>query len=397
MIMAGLAFTDQVPFSTVYLHGLVRDEQGRKMSKTLGNVIDPLEVMDTFGTDALRFTLLTGSTPGNDMNLSLQRVEANRNFANKLWNAGRLVLMSLEDAPAEGDESIELTAADRWIKGRLAQLIHQVDRLFEAYQYGEAGRQIYDFFWSEYADWYLEIAKLQLKQGGDRAWLTAKTMVDILDACLRLLHPFTPYVTEELWGHLKTACQEHAAALGPADGWEEALIVAAWPKAGEISADDQSLMTRFDLLMEIIRAIRNLRSEKNVEARRQIPTMIAAGEEADFLTSQSEVLEKLAHLDADQLEIVSTYSTTPEEAIPLVAAGVEIYLPLAGLLDVEAEKERLTAELKEVEGQISRVSQLLTGPFSEKAPAEVVQKEKDRLAALQDTAAKLEDQLAALS
>jgi valyl-tRNA synthetase len=396
MIMSGLAFTKEVPFETVYLHGLVRDEHGRKMSKTLGNVIDPLEVMDTYGTDALRFTLLTGSTPGNDMNLSLQRVEANRNFANKLWNAGRLVLMSLDDAPKNGDEGTEMTAADRWITSRLGQLIDQVDRLFEAYQYGEAGRQIYDFFWSEYADWYLEIAKLQLRQGGDRGWLTAKTMVAVLDACLRLLHPFTPYVTEELWGHLKAACQAHSDSFSPPSDWEEALIVAAWPEAEDVGADDEAVIQQFELLMEIIRAIRNLRSEKNVEARRRIPAVIAAGTEAAFLSSHTEVLEKLANLSPEQLEIVEALPSAPEDAIPLVAAGVEIYLPIAGLLDVEAEKDRLTAELGEVEGQIDRVSQLLAGPFSEKAPKEVVQKEKDRLESLQDTAGKLKDQLAAL-
>jgi valyl-tRNA synthetase len=396
MIMTGLAFTGEVPFRTVYLHGLVRDEQGRKMSKTLGNVIDPLELMDTYGTDALRFTLLTGSTPGNDMSLSLQRVEANRNFANKLWNAGRLVLMSLKQAPTDGVNTTEPTEADRWITGRLQQVIQEVERLFDAHQYSEAGRQIYDFFWSEYADWYLEIAKLQMRDEGNRAWMTARTMAGILDACLRLLHPFIPYVTEEIWTHLKSSCQEHSESFQPSYGWEQALIVAAWPEAISVSQEDESLMDSFGLLMEVIRAIRNVRSEKNVEARRRIPALIVAGDEEPFLATQRHVLESLANLDETELEIVSSVASPPENAIPLVAAGVEVYLPLAGLLDVEAEKDRLASELAEVKAQIDRVSTLLDGPFTSKAPSEVVQKEKDRLAALDDTAAKLEEQINAL-
>jgi valyl-tRNA synthetase len=217
MIMLGLEFTGRAPFHTVYLHGLVRDELGRKMSKTLGNVIDPLEVMDEFGTDALRFTLLTGSSPGNDMNLSLQRVEANRNFANKLWNAGRLILSLVERAPSEPEQEPPLTTADDWIRARTRGLIREVDRLFAKHQYGEAGKQTYEFFWSEFADWYLEIAKLQSQEGGPRAWTTAWMAVHVFDTCLRLLHPFTPFVTEELWGHLQRACGLSGPC--PEGGW----------------------------------------------------------------------------------------------------------------------------------------------------------------------------------
>ena len=208
MIMTGLEFTGQIPFHTVYLHGLIRDEHGRKMSKSYGNVIDPLPVMDELGTDALRFTLLVGSTPGNDMNLSLKKVEANRNFANKLWNAGRLVLSLLAKAPAAPQSEPQWTMADGFVHGRLKALTRDVERLFQTFQYGEAGRQIYEFFWSEFADWYLEIAKLQVADGGDRAFYTANLTVRVFDYILRLLHPFTPFVTEELWGHLKRACQE---------------------------------------------------------------------------------------------------------------------------------------------------------------------------------------------
>ena len=228
MIMDGLEFTGQIPFHTIYLHGLIRDENGRKMSKSYGNVIDPLIVMDELGTDALRFTLLVGSSPGKDMNLSLKKVEANRNFANKIWNAARFVLGSLEQVidspPPSLEETPAPTLADQWISARLESLVRDVERLFQNYQYGEAGRQIYDYFWNEFADWYLEIAKLQLVEGGFRAYATARNLVQVLDTCSRMLHPFTPFVTEEIWGHLKAAAEEVNPPFLPLHGstWEEA-------------------------------------------------------------------------------------------------------------------------------------------------------------------------------
>jgi valyl-tRNA synthetase len=396
MIMMGLEFTGKVPFTTVYLHGLVRDEHGRKMSKTLGNVIDPLEVMDEFGTDALRFTLLTGSTPGNDMNLSLQRVEANRNFANKLWNAGRLVLMALKQAPAEAPESVEPTTVDRWILARLDALLVDVDRLFNSHQYGEGGRQVYEFFWGEFADWYLEIAKLQLKESEARAWLTAKTMVSVFDTCLRLLHPFTPFVTEELWGRLKAACQMHPAGFEPEGGWEDDLIVARWPEPAEMDVSDSQTVVQFERMMELVRAIRNIRSERGVEARRRIPAIISAGDMVAFLSAQKQAIATLAHLDDERLELHASLESPPTDAIPLVVGTMEAYLPLKGLLDLDAERDRLTKELDEVQSQIDRVEQLLSGPFSERAPQSVVKKERDKLQALQESSEKLTAQLSAL-
>ena len=212
MIMDGLEFTGQVPFSTVYLHGLVRNEDGQKMSKSKGTGIDPLPVMEEFGTDALRFTLLVGSTPGNDTNLSLKKVEGNRNFANKIWNAGRFVISAINPSPlppfpgsrASSRAKAEWSLADSWIWARLYALVREVERLFQAYQYGEAGRQIYEFFWNDFADWYVEVAKLQMQKEETREQ-TVVTLVRVLDMCLRLLHPFTPFVTEELWGHLRQA------------------------------------------------------------------------------------------------------------------------------------------------------------------------------------------------
>jgi len=396
MVMMGLAFTNQPPFHTIYLHGLVRDEQGRKMSKTIGNVIDPLEVMDEFGTDALRFTLLTGSTPGNDMNLSLQRVEANRNFANKLWNAGRLVLMALDKAPVGPEDSPEPTVADRWIETRLNRLLRDVDRLFNNYQYAEAGRQIYEFFWGEFADWYLEIAKLQLDEGADRTWLTAWTMAYIFDTCLRLLHPFTPYVTEELWGILKGACQDKPSRYAPGDGWEEALIVAQWPEPPSKVLEEDQIVERFSMIMDLVRAIRNLRSERKVEPARQIAAIIVGGELTDLLKSLQQAIAVLAKLDPEQFQIHPSLTTAPPESVPLVVGPIEAYLPLAGMVDLAAERARLTKELDEVNEQITRIGELLAGSFSERAPKNVVEKERKKLASLEESADKITGQLKSL-
>ncbi len=302
MIMMGLEFTGRLPFDTVYLHGLIRDEQGRKMSKTLGNVIDPLEVMDEFGADALRLTLLTGSTPGNDMNLSVPRVQANRNFANKVWNAGRLVLSAVERLPAGPAERPSPTLADRWILARRGQLLANVDRLFENFQYGEAGRQIYEFFWGEFADWYLEAAKLQASEGPGRARSTAEIMVTVLDTCLRLLHPYTPFVTEELWQRLRDACQAHPSGLTPPGGWGEALIVAAWPTGASEAHDDEAIR-RFELLREVVRTIRNARAEKQIDAGRRVGAVLGAGSELTWLREQAPLLCLFARLDEGGLTL----------------------------------------------------------------------------------------------
>jgi len=396
MIMMGLEFTGKAPFHTVYLHGLVRDGDGRKMSKSLGNVIDPLQVMDEFGTDALRFTLLTGSTPGNDMNLSLQRVEANRNFANKLWNAARLVLMAVDRAPEAPGQAPELTPADRWITARQARLEREVDRLLGSYQFGEAGRQVYEFFWSEFADWYLEVGKLQLDLGGGRAWLTAKIMVDVLDTCLRLLHPFTPFVTESLWGHLRAACQAQAKGFGPQAGWEDALIVAGWPEAPAEADTEEEDVWAFEDVMAVIRAVRNLRSERGVEPSRQIAAMIQAGDQTELFESQRQTLCALAHIDADRLDIRERLDRAPDHAIPLVVGTTEIFLPSADLFDVDVERRRLQAEMAEIQGQIERLEGLLSGAFAERAPQDVVEKERKRLEDYRLTYGKLQSQVDAL-
>ncbi len=393
MIMFGLEFTGDIPFKTVYLHGLIRDGNGRKMSKTYGNVIDPLEVMNDFGTDALRFTLLVGSTPGNDMNLSIERVEANRNFANKIWNAGRFVISNINRSPMKPIDEPDWTLADSWIWARLQSLIIDVERLFQNYQYGEAGRQIYDFFWSEFADWYIEVAKLQLAVGGDRAFYTIQTLSRVLDLCLRLLHPFTPFVTEELWGHLKSVAQDHSEHLTPKGGWPEALILAQWPEARLEEGWEAEKVADFNIIREVVRSIRNLRAEKNVQPGRRIPATLVSADYSDILMEQSASVSALAYLDHDLLTILDSIPKKPEENIALVVGSVEIYLPLMGLIDVDEERYRLEKDLRDTNAQIERLEQLLSSPFTDKAPPEVVQKERDKLRDYKDTAARLNKQL----
>jgi len=403
MIMDGLEFTGEIPFHTVYLHGLIRDEDGRKMSKTYGNVIDPLVVMDELGTDALRFTLLVGSTPGKDMNLSLDKVEANRNFANKIWNATRLVLGSLErvaQTPMPNEETEPVpTLADQWISARLVSLIRDVERLFQNYQYGEAGRQIYDFFWNEFADWYVEIAKLQLTEGDRQAYATARNLVQVLDTCLRLLHPFTPFVTEELWGHLKAAAGNVNPPIYPlqASGWEEALIVAHWPEITPENPWETQAISDFSLVMDVVRAIRNLRAEKNVKPKQYIPATLVGGDHTVVLQRQSATIAHLARLDIEKFTIHETMGSKPDGSIALVIGSIEAYLPLEGLVDTAEQRTRLEKELTETTSQIERLEALLSSPFAEKAPANVVEKERSKLSTYLEKAEKIKSQLETLN
>jgi len=396
MIMSGLEFTGEIPFDTVYLHGLIRDEGGRKMSKTYGNVIDPLTVMEEMGTDALRFTLLVGSTPGNDMNLSLKKVEANRNFANKLWNVGRFVTSSISRAPASPQAEPDWTLADSWIWARMQNLVNDVERLFQNYQYGEAGRQIYDFFWGDFADWYIEIAKLQLDEGSDRAYYTASTIAKVLDISLRLLHPFTPFVTEELWGHLQHACKEHDLNIYPAGNWPSALIIAPWPEPRRPEGWEGGRLADFSLIQDIVRAIRNLRAEKGVKPGHRIPAILVSEGKGAVLSNQYKALAALAQLDVEQLSITDHLTTKPERHIGLVVGPVEVYLPLTGLVDQVEERARLEKDLAEIKSQIERLETLLGGAFAEKAPPAVVRKEQEKLDTYIVTAEKLRSQLDAL-
>jgi valyl-tRNA synthetase len=394
MIMMGLEFTGEVPFHTVYLHGLIRDEHGRKMSKTYGNVIDPLTVMDDLGTDALRFTLLVGATPGNDMSLSVKKVEANRNFANKIWNVGRFVINAIDSisrAERSASEDEVWPLADSWIWARLQQLVRDVERLFQTFQYGEAGRQIYEFIWSDFADWYVEVAKGQLQEEETRM-STVDTLARVFDMALRLLHPFTPFVTEELWGHLRQAILQSSNSHLAQD-WPDALIIARFPEPRDPEDWEDSKIADFELVQEIVRSIRNLRAEKSVAPGKRIPASIAAGSKADLLNEQSKLITLLAGLNESELTITPALAEKPNDAIALVVGAVEIYLPLAGMVDLAEEKARLEKELKEAESHIQRLEKLLAGDFANKAPAPLVAKEREKLAGYKETAEKIQAQL----
>ncbi len=410
MIMMGLEFTGEVPFNTVYLHGTVRDQFGRRMSKTKGNGIDPLWVLDgapvqalpdyaqkqypdglpAMGTDALRFTLLTAGSPGNDLNLNLERVESNRNFANKLWNIGRFVIAAI-GSRGSTDAPGDYTLADSWIWARLQQLVRDVERLFQTFQYGEAGRQIYEFIWSDFADWYVEIAKEQLKNDGTRA-RTVETLARVFDMALRLLHPFTPFVTEELWGHLRNTLNQSPISSISQD-WPAALIMAPWPEPRQPEGWEESRVADFQLVQELVCSVRNLRAEKNIAPGKRIAASIAAGAKAHLLKEQARVLASLAGLSEAELSIIPSLNEKPVESVALVVGPVEIFLPLAGMVDLAEEKTRLEKELKEAESQVRRLENLLAGDFARKAPAHLVAKERDKLEGYRETAEKIKAQL----
>jgi valyl-tRNA synthetase len=384
MVMLGLEFTGRAPFHTIYLHGLVRDGDGRKMSKVTGNVIDPRAVMDEFGTDALRFTLLTAATPGNDLSLSLQRVESNRNFANKIWNITRFVVSNVTGAftPFTG-ETNDLGLHDRWILARLNQTIADMTRLIDSYEFGQAGTLANEFMWGDFADWYLEAAKVTLTSGaaGEQA-RTRGVLVYVLDQALRLLHPYVPYITEAVWAHVP-----HQPGEAPA------LIIARWPQPG---AADPAALDQFGHVQGLVRAIRNARAENKVEQARRIPATIVAGDRADWLATQRPLLLTLARLDDTHVRIVAAVPEKPRQAIALMVGGTEVYLPLEGLVDLAGERERLTREAADYERQMLKSATLLGTDFASKAPAAVVEKERAKLAALRATQHKLAERLAEL-
>jgi len=341
----------------------------------------------------LRFTLLTGSTPGNDLNLSLDKVASNRNFSNKIWNITRFVVQSIMKFEEAGlDKSLDSTPntlADKWILTRLSEVIERSDRLIDSYQYGEAGRQVHDFLWNDFADWYVELAKVQLEQDRLRAARTVQILVHAVDSCLRLLHPFVPFITEETWQQLKTACETAGSSWLSISQWPEALIIAEWPRpAGKY----QEAAASFERLRELVRGIRALRAEYKVEPGRHISASIAAGEIFEELEAQREILVFLARLDESNLHIHKEL-VPPDEAATISQGKITVYLPLADLIDVDKERNRLSAELKSNDEQIKRLTKLLGSQFADKAPEDVVQKERDKLSQLQASYTQLQQRL----
>jgi valyl-tRNA synthetase len=393
MVMAGIHFMGTIPFETVYLHGLVRDAKGEKMSKSKNNVVDPIVIMDEYGTDALRFTLATTSTPGNDMKLVPERIVGNRNFANKLWNASRFVLMSTAEigggVPLITDVQPQ-TLADRWILSRLAQLTQQVTRLLNEFQLGEAGRQIHEFFWSDYCDWYVEIAKVQMQAKERIRRGTADILRAVLDQSMRLLHPFMPFVTEELWEYLYGTNDPYQVRW-PAS----ALIVAPWP-VPNIQAIDAEAEQQFSLLQEVITRIRDARNQMVVENARRIPVIIVAGDARAMFEAQAPLIESLARTEKPQLH--AQLAPKPEQSMSLLAGTVEIYLPLVGMLDLGKELERLDKEIAQAQQEVAWVQgKLANENFVTRAKPEVVAKEREKLSTQQERVNKLLARRAELS
>jgi len=373
MIMLGLYDMGEIPFRYVYLHGTVRNEKGQRMSKSLGTGVDPLEIVEQYGADALRYTLITSSGPGNDLKLSMQRVEASRNFANKLWNAARFVMtmmgddtVRLPDAPPSADAPLE----DRWIVSRADSLARSVDDLMQRFEMGEAGRQIYDFVWGEFADWYIEIAKVRARTAGAPSPLPV--LAYVLDTCLRLLHPFMPFVTEEIWQNL-------AAKVEGID--DEALIVARYPR-GERGYADEAAEREMGTLIDVVRAIRNIRAEKKVEPGKYIEAWAVADGARSLLETNATYVETLARVRP--FRVVSQASDAPREQVATaVLEGVTAVVPLAGLFDIEAERARLQKLIAEAEADAARIeAKLANEGFRSKAPANIIATEEERLASV---------------
>ena len=365
MIMMGLEFQQEIPFKHVFIHGLVRDSQGRKMSKSLGNGIDPLEVVEKYGADTLRFMLITGNTPGNDMRFYWERVESTRNFANKLWNASRFVLMNLTDYDENFDpQASDYTLADKWILSRYNQTVSDVTRNLERFELGEAGRAIYEFIWNEFCDWYIELSKARLYNKEDsRARQTAQSVLCyVLENTLKLLHPFMPFITEEIWQHI------------PHEG--DSIIVASWP-VEQTTLTDKKAELNMEIVMETIKAIRNMRAEVNVAPGRKSEAILqlASAELVELFELNASYVKTLAAVEP--LNVSLTTPEKPENAMAAVVSGVEIYMPLKGLIDVDKETARLNKELLTLDKELARVSGKLSNEgFVAKAPPDVIEKEK---------------------
>lgn len=376
MVFAGIDMTGQLPFKDVFLHGIVRDDQGRKMSKSLGNGVDPLDVIDQFGADAMRFMLSTGNTPGNDIKFQMDRIESSRNFANKLWNASRFVIMGLEDQEiGELGAEDELTLADKWILSRRSQMVKEITQALDKYELGIGAQKIYEFTWNNYCDWYIELAKKRLYGEDEKAKRTVKrVLVTVLKDILRLLHPFMPFITEEIWSFIPNT--------------DSLLVNNQWPleKAEWI---DETSEAEMNLVMEAIKNLRNVRAEMDVVPSRKATCMVLASDAAveKLIVEQSEYLITLA--SCSEVFAIKDKSETPEDAVSAVIPGAELFLPLADLIDFEKELDRLKKEQSKLEKEVERVVKKLGNEgFVKKAPAEVIAEEegkRDKYKALLET------------
>ena len=377
MIFSGVEHMGETPFKTVYIHGLVRDAQGRKMSKSLGNGIDPLEVIDQYGADALRFTLATGNSPGNDMRFSDERVQASRNFCNKIWNASRFIQMNLT---IDKDKAVQLPAdlalEDKWIVSKFNTLVADVTRNIDQYELGLAASKLNDFIWENFCDWYIEIAKTRLQTGDENV---QKVLCYVLSGAMQLLHPFMPFITETIWQAL------------PHEG--PSVMVSSWPEYDEklnFSVEEAQM----ESLMDAVRAIRNRRAEMNVPPSKKAKVLILT-EKKDTFSAGAGFFPKLAY--ASEIELIDAVPADAARMASVVTGDAQIYMPMGDLIDFEAERARLGKEKSKVEADIDFVMKKLNNPkFVDKAPEKVVAAEREKADKLREHLAKLEESIAAL-
>lgn len=386
MAFAAMFCMNEKPFSHVLIHGLVRDSQGRKMSKSLGNGIDPLEIIDQFGADALRFTLITGNSPGNDMRFYMERVEFARNFANKLWNASRFVFMNWDEEMMNGvtrsDVEANLTLADKWIISRANNIVKDVTHNMDKFELGMALQKAYDFTWSEYCDWYIEMVKPRLYGDDIEAKKAALyTLTYVLETILKLLHPFIPFITEEIFDHLPTA--------------NGMIIVSEWPefKEEDNMAKEEAMM---DVMMDGIRNVRNVRSEMNVPPSKKAKViMVPSEDKLEAVEAGKDYFKTLA--SASEVEVRADEAGIPEDAVSVVIDGVKIFIPLDELVDFEKELERLNKEKAKLEGEIKRVNGKLSNQgFLAKAPQKLVDEEKAKKEKFEEMMKSVEERLASI-
>ncbi|RJS59845.1 valine--tRNA ligase [Bacillus sp. PK3_68] len=363
MIFQGLEFTGERPFNDVLIHGLVRDSEGRKMSKSLGNGVDPMEVIDQYGADSLRYFLSTGSSPGQDLRFSVEKVESIWNFANKIWNASRFALMNMDGLKYEEiDLSGEKSVADKWILTRLNDTITNVTKLADRYEFGEVGRVLYNFIWDDFCDWYIEMAKLPLYGEDEAAKKTTRSILAyVLDNTMRLLHPFMPFITEEIWQNL------------PHEG--ETIVTAKWPEVNE-ELSDQQAAEEMKLLVDIIRSVRNIRAEVNTPLSKKIKLIIKAKDDTVLNTLESNRAYIERFCNPEEL-VLSTTAVAPDKAMTAVVTGAELFLPLEGLINIEEEIARLQKEWDKWNSEVERVQKKLGNErFVSKAPQKVVDEER---------------------
>lgn len=378
MIFSACEYTGEQPFDTVLIHGLVRDAQGRKMSKSLGNGIDPLEIIDKYGADALRFALATGNSPGNDMRFSDEKVEASRNFANKIWNAARFILMNLDENEPAPHLPNELALEDKWILSQYNTVVKEVTDNLEKFELGMAVQKLYDFIWDVFCDWYIELAKIRLQQGGEAAKPARAVLVYVMSNTLKLLHPFMPFITEEIWQTL------------PHNG--EAILVSPWPVYDAALAFSQE-EAKMERIMRAIRAVRNRRSEMNVPPSKKAHVYIETADEETF-RGAALFFQRLAY--ASDVTVGTSFEIPG--SVLIVADSARLYIPMGELVDLEAEKTRLHKELENTQKQLAGVQAKLNNEqFVSKAPAPIVQNQRDTAAKLEEKIQMLEQSLAEMN